>query len=136
MAPGGASTRTILARMAETAPVISSTVSPRTRSAISSPPICDGVASPDIMLSKAAAASSRVSCAPVATWPMSALSSNISMGLCGPPRCREPAGGGIPLRGYVEKILQDQVAVLGGDTLGVELHAVNRVAAVVHPHDQ
>ena len=45
--------------MADTAPVISSTVSPRTRSAINSPPICEGVASPDIMLSKADAASSR-----------------------------------------------------------------------------
>ena len=50
MASGGAATRSILARMAVTAPVISSTVSPRTRSAISSAPICDGVASPDIML--------------------------------------------------------------------------------------
>ena len=53
-----------------TAPVISSTVSPRTRSAISSAPICEGVASPDIMASKAEAASSRDSVAPVATLPM------------------------------------------------------------------
>ena len=58
------------------------------------------------------------------------------MSLCGPPRRRKPAGGGIPLRGYVEKILQDQVAMLGGDALGMELHAVHRIAAVVHPHDQ
>src|SRR3979409_2243145 len=58
-APTGALTRSILARIAVTAPVISSTVSPRTRSAISNPPICEGVASPDIMLSTAAAASSR-----------------------------------------------------------------------------
>ncbi len=44
-----------------TAPVISSTVSPRMRMAMSSPPICDGVASPTIMRSKkaTAAASSR-----------------------------------------------------------------------------
>src|SRR5262245_14165075 len=67
---------------------------------------------------------------------MSALSSTISMGLCGPPRRREPAGRGIPLRGYVEKILQDQVAMLGGDALGMELDTVNRVAAMMHPHDQ
>ena len=59
-ASAGASTRSILARIAVTAPVISSTVSPRTRSAISRPPICEGVASPDIMRSKADAASSRV----------------------------------------------------------------------------
>src|ERR1700757_3181993 len=73
----GALTRSILERIADTAPVISSTVSPRTRSAISSPPICEGVASPDIMLSKAEAASSRDSEAPVATLPMIDLRSSI-----------------------------------------------------------
>ena len=77
-ASAGASTRSILARIAETAPVISSTVSPRTRSAINSPPICEGVASPDIMLSKVDAASSRDSVAPVATFPMMDLRSCIA----------------------------------------------------------
>ena len=77
-ASAGALTRSILARIADTAPVISSTVSPRTRSAISSPPICEGVASPDIMLSKADAASSRDSVAPVATFPMIDLRSSIA----------------------------------------------------------
>src|SRR6201993_893485 len=77
-APAGAVTRSILARTAATAPVISSTVSPRTRSAIRSPPICEGVASPDIMLSKADAASSRDSEAPVATLPMIDLRSSIA----------------------------------------------------------
>jgi hypothetical protein len=65
-----------LARIVVTAPVISSTVSPRTRNAISRPPICDGVASPDIMRSKALAASSRVRLAPVATLAMSDLKSS------------------------------------------------------------
>src|SRR5258708_26919966 len=74
----GALTRSILARIADTAPVISSTVSPRTRSAINSPPICEGVASPDIMLSKADAASSRDSVAPVATFPMIDFRSSIA----------------------------------------------------------
>src|SRR3979490_943122 len=74
----GALTRSILARMAVTAPVISSTVSPRTRNAISNPPICEGVASPDIMLSKAEAASSRDNVAPVATFPMIDLRSSIA----------------------------------------------------------
>ncbi len=78
IASKGASTRSIFARMAETAPVISSTVSPRTRSAINSPPICEGVASPDIMLSNAAAASSRDSEAPVATLPIIDLRSSIA----------------------------------------------------------
>src|SRR6187455_3638093 len=77
-ASAGAWTRSILLRIADTAPVISSTVSPRTRSAISSPPICEGVASPDIMLSKADAASSRDSVAPVATFPMIDLRSSIA----------------------------------------------------------
>src|ERR1700760_1714171 len=77
-ASAGASTRSILARMTLTAPVISSTVSPRTRSAITSAPICDGVASPDIMLSKALAASSRDKVAPVATLPMIDLRSSIA----------------------------------------------------------
>src|ERR1700723_3594852 len=77
-APAGASTFSILARTADTAPVISSTVSPRTRSAINRPPNCDGVASPDIIRSKAAAASSRESVAPVATLAMIDLRSSIT----------------------------------------------------------
>src|SRR4051812_40739221 len=77
-ASAGASTRSILARIAVTAPVISSTVSPRTRSAINNPPICEGVASPDIMLSNADAASSRDRVAPVATLPMIDLRSCIT----------------------------------------------------------
>ena len=76
MAPGGASTFSILARIAVTAPVISSTVSPRTRSAISRPPICEGVASPDIMRSKACADSSRDSFAPEATLAIRPLKSS------------------------------------------------------------
>src|ERR1700730_6004154 len=78
IASAGGLTRSILARIAETAPVISSTVSPRTRSAISNSPICEGVASPDIMLSKAEAASSRDSVAPVATFPMIDFRSSIA----------------------------------------------------------
>ena len=77
-ASAGAVTRSILARIADTAPVISSTVSPRTRNAINSPPICEGVASPDIMLSKADTASSRDNVAPVATFPMIDLRSSIA----------------------------------------------------------
>src|SRR5262245_51423580 len=78
MASAGACTFSILPRIAATAPVISSTVSPRTRSAIKSPPICEGVASPDIMASKAEAASSRDSVAPVATLPIIDFRSSIA----------------------------------------------------------
>src|SRR6267154_3674511 len=77
-ASAGALTRSILPRIADTAPVISSTVSPRTRSAINKPPICEGVASPDIIASKADAASSRDSVAPVATFPIIDFRSSIA----------------------------------------------------------
>src|ERR1041384_7333173 len=43
----GACTRSILARIVDTAPVISSTVSPPTRNAINSTPICEGGAQHD-----------------------------------------------------------------------------------------
>src|SRR5258707_113603 len=69
-ASAGALTRSILARIADTAPGISSTVSPRTRSAISNPPICEGVASPDIMLSKADAASLPDKAPPLTLFPL------------------------------------------------------------------
>jgi hypothetical protein len=82
MASGGASTASIFERIVLTAPVISSTVSPRTRSAINNPPICEGVASPDIMRSKACADSSSVSAAPLATLAISALNSSICRGSC------------------------------------------------------
>src|SRR5262249_49735917 len=42
IASGGAITRSIFSRIAVTAPVISSTVSPRTRNAINRAPICEG----------------------------------------------------------------------------------------------
>jgi hypothetical protein len=71
IAPSGASMVSILARMARTAPVISATVSPRTRSAMRKPPIWDGVASPDIMMSKAASAWASVS-----AWPVAAMASS------------------------------------------------------------
>ena len=67
IAPSGASIAVIRARMARTAPVSSATVSPRTRIAISRPPICAGVASPDMMMSNAASASASVSVSPAAS---------------------------------------------------------------------
>src|SRR5262249_14383532 len=121
--------------MAETAPVISSTVSPRTRKAMSSPPICEGVASPDIMLSNAAAACSRDNTAPVATWPINALSSTMSVRLRGFPGRRRAPGRLVPPCGYVEKVPQDQVAVLGCDALRVKLDAVHRQGMMAQTHD-
>ena len=76
--PAGASTRTALARMTVAAPVISSTVSPRTRRPIRKAPICAGVASPDIITSKAASACARARLPPDATCARIALKSAIS----------------------------------------------------------
>src|SRR5258708_39293475 len=105
--------------MVVAAPAISSTVSPRTRIAIKSPPICDGVASPDIMRSKASADSSRDNRAPAATLAMSPLNSSLttvsSIHLLAAAR-------GIPLRGEIKKVLQHEMAVLGGDAFGMKLH--------------
>src|SRR5690554_5978316 len=78
-ASAGACTGSILARMVATAPEISSTVSPRTRSAIRKPPIWLGVASPDITMSKAARASSKSSALPAATFAICALKSLITV---------------------------------------------------------
>src|ERR1700690_3731623 len=142
-ASGGDFTPSILARMVVTAPVISSTVSPRTRKPISSAPICEGVASPDIMLSKAEDASARVRLAPVATLAMSALKSS-AMGLTRyvggrltrRSSARFPPALLIPGGGEIEEILQHQMAVLGGDTLGMELHAVHRQARMRETYHQ
>ena len=67
MVPGGASIATAFIRMIRAAPVISSTVSPRTLSAINSAPICDGVALPLMMISNAASASLSLNARPAAT---------------------------------------------------------------------
>src|SRR5215475_6947078 len=162
MALVGASTLSILARMAVTAPVISSTVSPRTRSAMSRPPICEGVASPDIITSNALAASSMVRAAPVATLPMSAFNSCMvaSMRCFGPKRALggrkramgnpgRPAGGPkraargrgsavrlVPRRRDVEEVLEDQMAILGRDAFGVELDAMHRKPPMREAHHE
>ena len=143
MASAGAGTVSIFARIAVTAPVISSTDSPRTRSAISRPPICDGVTSPDIMLSKASNAASRLNAAPVATCPISALMSAMLPSMR-PARIRRhdsPIRSARPVaafhwRGEIEEILQDEMAVLGSDALGMKLHAVHRKRAVLQRHHQ
>ena len=75
--PGGASIRTALARMIRAAPAISSTLSPRTLSAIRKAPICEGVASPLMMMSNAVSASASPSAFPCATSPSNALMSPV-----------------------------------------------------------
>src|ERR1700720_602978 len=145
IASGGACTRSIFARMTLTAPVISSTLSPRTRNAIRSPPICDGVASPDIICSKAVAASSRASAAPVATLAMSDLNSTVTARPSIDPRPRwassgftsaAPSARAIPRLRNVEEIFQEQMTVLRRDAFGMELHAMHRQPVMRKPHHQ
>src|SRR5580658_8699673 len=136
MASGGASTRSILARIVVTAPVISSTVSPRSSNRINSAPLCDGVASPDIICSKAPADSSRLSAAPVATLPISALNSAVTASSSMELRGAAPSGRIIPTRGNVEKVFQQEMAMVRRDALGMKLYAVHRQAAMREPHDK
>ena len=78
IAPGGAATRSIRARKAATAPVISATVSPRALSAIRNPPSWAGVTLPAKIRSNAAFASTSVRLDPVATLAISGLNASIS----------------------------------------------------------
>ena len=100
MASAGARTRSIFSRIAVTAPVISSTVSPRTRSAINRPPICEGVASPDIMVSKPRAASSRLSAAPVAALAINPLNSSVTFASHNTRRVARSPAGCLPVEAF------------------------------------
>src|SRR5580658_7008887 len=132
MAPSGASIAVMRARMARTAPVISGTVSPRTRIAMSNAPICAGVASPDMMMVNAASASSADSVSPPASLPMVGFRS------CDMPRWTGSGGasGRVGEAGNGEEVGQDPMAVLAGDAFGMELDAVDRIVTVMHGHDQ
>ncbi len=120
----------IFARMAKTAPVISSTLSPRTLRAMRKPPICDGVTSPDSMASKAAIASLWVSAAPAATLAIKGLKYSMRADRSAPKAARVERGG------QVQEIAQDLSSVLARDAFGMELHPVNRTVAMLHRHDE
>src|SRR5262245_23458476 len=47
-----------------------------------------------------------------------------------------PPGRSVPGCGHVEKVPQDEMAMLRGDALGVKLNAVHRKRAMRKPHDQ
>src|SRR5882672_9941640 len=129
IAPSGASIGNALARIVRAAPVISSTVSPRTLSAIRKPPICAGVALPDIIASKAVAASSSLSRSPAATRPISVLRSSMSE-VIGGGSCRDARR-----RRQAQEIAEQLMTADRGDALGMELDAVERPLAVLQPHD-
>ena len=123
------------------APVISSTVSPRTRSAIRKAPICAGVAAPAVIWSSAVRISSSVSVAPPETfwirwrsscegWAVHGLGSQAAWRAARTLRRRGAHAGDL------EEVGEQRVAVLGGDALGVELHAVHGMRLVLQAHDR
>src|SRR5512138_1265885 len=130
MAPGWPLMAVILARITVAAPVISSTVSPRTLSAMRKPPICAGVALPDIMMSKACSASARDRVAPPATLPIRPFRSGMS-----PLIAASPSSGRRSGVGELQEVQQQRMARLGGDALRMELHAVDRQGLVLQTHD-
>src|SRR4029079_3855442 len=141
MAPSGARTVSTLARMARAAPAISSTVSPRTRSPMTSALICAGVAAPDITRSKASAASSWVRLLPAAILAMAPRRSpriavRASTGSEGTDRFSWARRSRAPLHsGKIEEVGDELMPVRVRDALGVELNSVHGIALVLQAHD-
>src|SRR5262245_21339158 len=138
-ASSGTATRIMRARSICAAPVISSTVSPRTRSAIRKAPICAGVAAPAVIWSSAVRISSSLSVAPCETFWIRCRNSGEGWASM-VASCRVAGGVNVatPRRqtGEIEEVGEQRVSVLGGDALGVELHAVDGVRLVFKPHDE
>src|SRR5436190_6548400 len=138
-ASGGTSTRFMRERSICAAPVISSTVSPRTRSAIRKAPICAGVAAPAVIWSSAVRISSSVSVAPPETFWIRAR--NSCEGWASIVRLSGGVAEGAHVAaaraesGHLQEVGEQRVAVLGGDALGMELHAVHGMRRVLHAHD-
>ena len=116
---------TIRSRRLRAPAVISSTVSPRTRSAISRPATWAGVALPVIISANASPASA-------------SLERRAGGGLADQLLEALQLGGHArpPTSASARKFLQDAVAVLGLDALGMELDAVDRQARVAQAHDR
>src|SRR5216684_4130587 len=126
------------ARAVRANPVISSTVSPFIRKATMKPAIWMGVASPRMIVSKAAAASASVSDSHLTSF---AIDSIITVATRLPPQL----WGGVrgverALRstrssvGSPDEVAQDLLAFLGQHRLRVELDAVGRVPDVAQAH--
>src|SRR6478735_3592992 len=124
MAPSGARTGSTLARIA-----------------INKPPICAGVAAPDITSSKASTASSWLRLFPDATLAIAPRKSvriavPASAGLEGTDRFSLARRSCAPLHpGKIEEVGEELMAVLRGDALGVKLHAMHGIALVPQAHD-
>ena len=129
-ASGGASTGSMRSRIRREAPVISEMVSPRTRSAMRKAAICTGLATPDIMVSKASTISSSASEAPLATFCMRSFSSMAGMsGLSGGVAGGWSVAAARAQAGELQEVGEQRVALLRGDALGVELYPMHRDAS-------
>src|SRR5680860_156577 len=141
MASSGARTFTARARMARAAPAISSMLSPRTRIPIKRAPICASVAPPDMIVSKAAAASISARVWPAATLRRAGrrsadVADPASAGLEGTGRFSLGRAACAPLdAGKVEEIGEQLMPVFRGDAFGMELHAMHGIACVLQAHD-
>src|SRR6266851_3813790 len=130
-----------IARAVRAKPVISSTVSPFIRKATMKPAIWIGVASPRMIVSKAAAASASVSDSHLTSFAIDSIitvASRLSPHLWGgvrggeqvwrSPRSRRGPGCS------PDEVAQDLLAFLGQHRLRVELDAVGRVPDVAESH--
>src|SRR5262245_29235285 len=138
-ASSGTATRIMRARSIWAAPVISSTVSPRTRSAIRKAPICAGVAAPAVIWSRAVRISCSLSVAPCETFWIRCRNSWEGWASM-VASCRMAGGVNIatPRRetGEIEEVGEQRVSVLGGDALRVELYTIDGMRLVLQPHDE
>src|SRR5487761_433234 len=135
-----------IARAVRANPVSSSTVSPLMRSATRKPAICTAVASPRMISSKLAAASSSESGSPLTSLAMASIIDKPPPGAGGAGRWLERPEGGIHSHaslasrdlpgGAPEEIRQDLLAFLGEHRLGVELHPIGRLLRVSQPHNR
>ena len=100
MASAGALTRSILSRIAVTAPVISSTVSPRTRSAINRPPSAMALLRPTSWWTNPRAASSRLSVAPVAALAIKPFNSSVTSAAHGRRRVARRSAARRPVEAF------------------------------------
>ena len=112
--------------MARAQAVISPTVSPRMRMAVSAAATWAGVGSPRRQAAKKSSASSSDRVAPSARRASSGLKASDIGRQAGARRLHA---------GEVEEVGQQVVAALGGDGFRVELHAVDRPGPVLHAHD-
>src|SRR5579863_3242145 len=114
--------------MARAQAVISPTVSPRSRMAVTAAAICAGVGSPRKQAAKKASASASVSVAPSARRESSGLKASVmALGR---------SGRGLALDACeVQEVGQQRMPAFGGDRLWVKLHAEYGAIAMPNGHD-